>query len=240
MQKKMNILWDMQQIRQQRAQLIASKKNLDSAEIKRIWHQINLLKQSVAADEESLLCLEKVCDRQETDLAEVRAVYEDNSIKLNSGDLMDAGKMELLRQKCECIINDIGQREAEKAGSLDQCEKLMVNIIKQKQMIADRKQEHARKQHQLVQALNIIDEKVYALDEKYKSLLSRLDAAIVEQYREMEKRLTTPVAMVNNGVCGACQKPMPQGGNVDVLGIERCPECGRMIFSECGPSTVSL
>ena len=240
MQKKIHILWDMQQISQQRAQLVASKKNLDSLEIKRLWHQINLLKQSVTADKESLLCLEKVCARHEADLEDASEMYAENEAKLNSGMITDARELEVLRQKCDYGKTDIEQRESTKAAGIDQCEKLRVNIIKHEQIIADSKQEHSRKQRQLVQALSVIDEKIYALDEQYKSLTARLDAVVLEKYRELEKQLMPPIAAKEAGLCSVCKNPLGMNAeNLDSQGIERCAGCGRMLYREYGQNAVS-
>ena len=231
MKEALKILWEMQKIRQQREKLVASKRELDSAEVQRLWQQIKLLKQAVIADQESLSCLEKVCARQEADLESVTVAHAEIESRLYSGEISDCDELQEMRGKCECTKTDIATREDEVVFGLEQCEKLTVNIIKQQQMIDDRKLEHAKKQREVVQALNVIDQRIIALDEQYNALAAKVGTDLLKIYKELERKHTQPIASLENGMCSGCRRTVPTSQlHSSSQEIIYCDNCGRILL----------
>jgi GTPase involved in cell partitioning and DNA repair len=97
MKEQLQILYQLQTLEQRKKLLMSQKEKCDASEVRQLWQEIRLLAQSISADKEKLVCLEKVCARQEEDLAAVAKQCQQFEGTLYGGEITNLKELDQLK-----------------------------------------------------------------------------------------------------------------------------------------------
>ncbi|HMM20228.1 MAG TPA: hypothetical protein PKA10_05775 [Selenomonadales bacterium] len=233
MKDQLRILYQLQVLEQQKAAVAARKGKVDGNETRRLWQEIRLLSQLITADREKLVCLEKVCSRQETDLAAAAKQCAQLEATLYGGEISNGKELEQLRAKWEGARRDICGWEEEAFANLEYYEELAAKIARDEAELQNKKRRHAETQQKMAQAIAGIDAELAALEEEYTALASRVETDYLRIYQDLGRKLPRPVARVENGICGGCRRGVPTAQAV-LTGqrLVHCDNCGRILLAE--------
>jgi predicted nucleic acid-binding Zn-ribbon protein len=231
MKEQLRILCQLQQLEQQKAAILAQKAKVNSDEVRLLWQDIRLLTQNTAADREKLQQMEETCGRQETDLAAVTRQCQQMERKLYGGEITNLKELDQVKTKCETVRKDIAKREEEVFANMEHCEQLKGRIGLAESQLAEKKRQHAEKQHKLAHVLGDFDNQIAAVETQYISLASRVEAAIMHKFRDLARRMPMPVAKLEHGICGGCRMNVPTRQEaLGKLALVYCDNCGRILL----------
>ncbi|VBB06065.1 Hypothetical protein LUCI_1276 [Lucifera butyrica] len=232
MKEDLQLLWQLQTFERQENLLKSRHQNICSEEVRQLWQEIKLLIQSVAADREKLVCMKKVCARQETDLSHIIQQYHQFETRLYSGEITNLKEMEQLKTKYDAAKRDIAMREEEVFEGMDESEKLMQKIIQDEKQIEEKKKEHLVKQQQISQEIALIETEVSQLQSQYDNVAAQVDPVVLSRYKALQRKTSYPLAKLENGVCGGCRMSVPAVQLSMTQDIVYCDNCGRILLIE--------
>lgn len=233
MNEQLRILMELQAVEKQRGAAAGRKAKLEADEVRRLWHEVRLLAQTIAADKEKQACLEKVCARQEADLAAATRQCRELEASLYSGAITSGKELEQFRTRCESARRDIAGKEDEAFSNMELCEQLGEKIAGNETLLGEKKRLHADKQQEITRAAGEIDACLAEIQSRAEKLSSQVDPELLALFRSLGRRLATPVAKLENGVCGGCRMSVPtsQAARQEQKLIY-CDNCSRILLVE--------
>ena len=209
MRKQLQMLWQLQTLEQKRTLLKTRKEKIKSDEVRYLWQEIRLLTQSVAADKEKLLCLQKVFARQELDLKNMTNQCHSMEERLYSGEIINIKELEQWKGKCEAARRDIGIFEEELFDSLEHCDQLAAKAAQEESLILEKQREYTEKQQEITQNITLTENEISNIEKQCDDLVLKIDNTIMNKYRALNRRLILPVAKLDNGICSGCRMSVP-------------------------------
>lgn len=233
MKDQIRILYQLQLMEQQKAVAVTRKAKVDGDETRRLWQEIRFLSQVINSDREKLVCLEKVCSRQEDDLAAASKQCTQLEATLYSGEISNGKELEQLRAKCEGARRDIRGREEEAFANLEFYEELTAKIARDEGELQNKKRQHAETQKKMAQAVAGFDAELASLEEQYTALTRQVESANLRLYRDLGRKLPRPIARVENGICSGCRRGVPATQTVlTETQLVYCDNCGRILLAD--------
>jgi uncharacterized protein len=233
MKEQLEVLVELQLLEQSKGAFLAQKAKVDAVEVRQLWQDIKLLGEEVAADREKLLCLEKVCTRQEEDLSEVTKRCEEEEARLYSGEIVSLKELEKMKTKCEAARKEIAGYESELFANMENCEHLTADIVAQEELMEQRRRLHVEKQQALVKQVAGLDLQIVKIDEQCSQLVGMVDALLLQRFRDIKRKLPLPVARVEGGTCSGCRISIPSSSIRNSReAVLYCDNCGRMLLVE--------
>lgn len=233
MKDQLRMLDELQALEREKLAVAARKGKIDAEEVRVLWQETRVLAQSVAADRERLAGQEKLCARQESDLAALADQCRELEKKLYGGEITHVKEIEQIRSRCESLRQDVSRRENEALAGLELCEQLTAKIAAADAGLHDKRRRHAEKQQLISQEGARCDSELAGLDSRCRDLVARIDPAVLRVFRDLARRLPQPVARVTGGVCGGCRRSIPTGQAAQAqVKLLYCDNCGRMLLVE--------
>ncbi|MBP2653832.1 MAG: uncharacterized protein H6Q73_1401 [Firmicutes bacterium] len=231
MKEQLEVLVELQLLEQKKGVLVAQKAKVDAAEVRQLWQEIRLLGEETATERQKLSCLEKVCSRQEEDLSVVTKHCKEEEARLYSGEIVSLKELEKMKIKCDAARKEIAGYESELFANMEECERLTANIAAQEELAEQRRRAHVEKQQQIVKQVAGLDSEIAKIEESCRQLAEKVDAGVLQRFRDLKRRLSLPVARVENGICSGCRISIPSSRmNESRGGIVYCDNCGRMLL----------
>lgn len=231
MKEQISFLNQLQALEKKKKTLTAQKAKVDSEETRRLWQEIRLLTQNLAAERERLTCLEMVSARQEADLATLASQCKALESRLYGGAVSHGKELEQLRGKWENARKEMADREAEAIANLEYLEELSKRIAVEEETARAIKRRHVEEQQKMNQQIAALETELKQLEEEYKAVIARVEPGYLTLFRDLSRKLATPVARVENGICGGCRRGIP----ISQMGLlaEKmvfCDNCGRILL----------
>ncbi|MBP1765360.1 MAG: Zn-ribbon protein, nucleic acid-binding [Firmicutes bacterium] len=233
MKEQLNLLWKLQSLEQEKKALAAKREKIKTDEVRRLWQEIRLMGQALAADREKLMCMQKVAGCHETDLAEVIGQLRQMEDHLYKGDITNIKEMEQVTMKCGSLRQEIVVREEEALQALEECERLANQIANIERELEKKKGIHAEKQRGITQSIGQVEECLKELDVQYHLTVEKIERKVYDDYTNLARKVVYPVARVENGVCSGCRRGIP--ARQTLMFAEQpiyCDNCGRILLME--------
>lgn len=233
MKEQLRILSKLQSLEQRKRVVTNQKGNCETGDIRQLWQEIRLLGQSIAAEKEKLVCLEKVCTRQEEDLSSATKHCQQMESKLYGGDITNLKELDQMKGKCDSLRKDVVEREDEVVAHLEYCEQLAGLIAQSEKELQEKKRLHAEKQQLLTQALADIDNELLEITTEYDELYKKVDPELMNKFKSLARKLSHPVARLENSVCSGCRRSIPTN-QLEIIktSVVQCDNCGRFLLAE--------
>lgn len=233
MNNQLLILSKLQLLTQRKNAILQQKAKVNVDDVRHLWQEVKLLAQNVAADKEKLVCLEKVCARQEADLRDITKQCQQMEAKLYGGEITNLKELEQVRAKCDLARKDVISREDEAFAGIDYYERLAAQIAKSEIELQQKKRLHAEKQQIITHASADFDARLAEIETEYSSLASKVEPVVMSKFHDLGRRVPMPVAKVENGICGGCRMSIPTNQvTLTHTQVVYCDNCGRMLFTE--------
>ncbi len=231
MKGQLQILWELQSLGQQKTKLLSQKNQVIDDEVYKLSNEISLLVQSIAADQEKLLCLEKVCVRQEDDLTEILEQCQQMELRLYSGEIKHSKELEQAQYRYDAIRQEATSREDEVFISMTHCDQLTNRIMQQEAILQEKRCQHKEREQEVALRVAQVELEIVEIETQYTQLLAQVEEAVLNKYTELARKLKLPVARIMNGICSGCRRSLPtsQSGSSEVK-ITYCDNCGRMLL----------
>jgi predicted nucleic acid-binding Zn-ribbon protein len=231
MKGQLQLLWELQSLGQQKTKLLSQKNQVIDDEIHQLSNEINLLVQSIAADQEKLLCLEKVCARQEDDLTEILEQCRQMELRLYSGEIKHSKELEQAKLRYDTFRQEATSREDEVFIGMTHCDQLATRIVQQEAILQIKRCQHREKEQEVTLRLAQIELEIVGIETQYTQLLAQVEETVLNKYTELARKLKLPVARIMNGICSGCRRSLPtsQSGSSEAK-ITYCDNCGRMLL----------
>jgi predicted nucleic acid-binding Zn-ribbon protein len=229
--EQLRILCKLQALEQRKRLLSNQKANCDAGEVRQLWQDIRLLGQSLVVDKEKLVCLEKVCARQEDDLLSASKHCQMMETKLYGGEITNLKELDQMKAKCESLRKDVAEREDEVVANMEYYEQLREQIVQSETLLQEKKLLHAEKQIKLSQDLTGFDAQIAVVNAEYNLLSGKVEPVLMSNFKNLERKLTQPVATIENGVCSGCRRSIPTNQlALTQTSVVQCDNCGRFLL----------
>jgi len=234
MKDQLKLLWQLQNLEQEKKALTAKKEKIKTDEVRRLWQEIRLMGQAVIADRDKLMCMQKVASRHEIDLAEVADQLRQMEEHLYKGEITNIKEMEQVKVKCDTLRQEIGAREEDVLRAMEECERLANQISNIEEQLKKKKSIHSVKQQGITQSIGYVEECLEEIDKRYHIALEKIEQKTYDQYASLARKIVYPVAKVENGVCSGCRRGIPASQVSSVAAHPvYCDNCGRMLLMDC-------
>jgi len=233
MKVQLKILYQLQQLEQQKASALNQKTKVNSDEVHHLWQEIRQLAQNVAANKQTLSSLETTCANQETEIAAVTKQCQQVEAKLYGGEITNIKEMEQTKDNCDKMRQDIARQENEAFASIESCEQVTGQIAADEALMQQKKRLHAEKQQLITQALAGLDSQLAAIEAEHRKLTEQVETELLNRFRDLGRKMPMPIAKVANGICGGCRRSIPTNqAALSLTIVVHCDNCGRILLAE--------
>jgi predicted nucleic acid-binding Zn-ribbon protein len=231
MKEQLALLWELQSLEQRKRMVQARKQELNSEDVRRLWQEIRVQTQNEAAEKERLSSLQQNCSLQEKEIDELTTKLKALERRLYGGELCHAKEIEQIKDKYEAVKREIGSKETCLLESMEQCEGISAVIRKAEQAILVKKREHQAKQQEVTAKSQEIDAELQKLESLHSELYTRIDHELMPIYQKLQRKLPTPVAKLEHGICGGCRMNLPTNQqSLSNMSLVYCDNCGRILM----------
>ncbi len=233
MKDQLRLLSELQVLEQQKLVVANQKAKINSEEVRLLWQEIRQLTHSLATAREKLVALEVACTRQEAELTAATRQCESLEKKLYGGEITSVKEIDQIRAKCEFLRKDIGKRENDLVAALLDCENLGQRVALDDTGLREKKRLHAEKQQRMTKAIGRLEAELAGIESHYTVLAARVEPRLLRLFRDLGRKLPSPVARVEGGICGGCRRSIPTGQTAPAADkLAYCDNCGRILLVE--------
>jgi len=181
MQTQLQILWQIQQLEQQKAQLLTARKNVSTAALRQLWQEIDSLQQAVARDSRFLVTKREECALLEAKLRQLTSQLGEVEDLLYGGKVKGLKDLESLQEKQQALHGEIEQLENRIYEYLDCCDKLEQKIAGQEQQLQAKRRQHGQEQQRVSRQIKEIDDRLAAIQQKCTLLKSQIAPTLLNK-----------------------------------------------------------
>ena len=233
MKEQLKILFQMQQMEQQKNALSLQKAKVNSDEVRQLWQEVRLLTQTIAAEKEAKMQLERVCSQQEAALAADAKHCQEVEAKLYGGEITNLKELEQVKENCDKMRKDIASLENQTYANIEACEKIAAKVAGDEAAVQQKKRLHAEKQQLITHALADFDARLTVMESELSQLASQVEPGLLQRFRDLARRTPLPVARVDKGICGGCRMSIPTNQTALAVTVTvYCDNCGRILLVE--------
>lgn len=233
MQKQLQVLWQLQQLEQRKAQLLAEREKVSTDEVRQLWQEISRMQQMMAKDRDQLQQQQQDCSQQEAQLQQVAEQGKQIESLLYGGRVKNVKELEQLRTKHSLIRADVEQLENRIFTTLESCEQLQAKIADAEQLLQTRRQQHALKQQDFAKTCAANDARLGEIKQQCDELVAKVDPSLFGKYVAISHKRAQPIAKVVNGICSGCKLAIPvQQLDRSRTKLNVCENCGRLLLQE--------
>lgn len=233
MRKQLQVLLEIQNLENQKREILKQRNSTNSEAIRALWEDICILKNKVIQEKANLETNQRKYKDLDSNLSNLIEQSGQLESKLYSGSIKNLKEIEQVQSKCDSVKAHISVSEDEALAVIEQCEKLSCSINNLEDLMIAKKRKHEDNQREIIEAMANMEKDVEDINKRIVMHMSSIDESLIKKYNDLKRGLTNPVAKVIKDYCSGCRRSLPikqiEAAKVTVI---CCDNCGRILLSE--------